>query len=383
MRWVLAKDLIQIFSDFDGGNICVVSLDDPKNIRLEIRKDNQSDFYQYFCFRVTGAAGVSCRFVIENAGGASFAEGWKGHQVVANEGDDLWPRIETQYDKGQLIFEFTPQSNFATLACFASYSMERHTQLVQSCGQPSGLAHHIILGRTLDGQSLDLLRFGERGKKKKKIWAIARQHPGETMAEFWMEGFLARLNDPFDPVAKALRSQTEIYVVPNMNPDGSRRGNLRTNAVGKNLNREWADPSMEKSPEVFLVRQKMIETGVDLCLDVHGDETIPHVFIAGFEGIPNLKPSQMQSYHDFRENLARITPDFQTKVGYDPTPPGKANLGLCTNWVANHFGCLAMTLEMPFKDHDDQPDDEFGWSPQRSSQLGWACLDAIWQSLRV
>ena len=35
-----------------------------------------------------------------------------------------------------------------------------------------------------------------------------------------------------------------------MNPDGTWRGHLRTNAVGANLNREWANPSRETSPEV-------------------------------------------------------------------------------------------------------------------------------------
>jgi len=35
-----------------------------------------------------------------------------------------------------------------------------------------------------------------------------------------------------------------------MNPDGSWRGHLRTNASGANLNREWGDPTPDKSPEV-------------------------------------------------------------------------------------------------------------------------------------
>ena len=35
-----------------------------------------------------------------------------------------------------------------------------------------------------------------------------------------------------------------------MNPDGAAAGNLRTNSVGANLNREWADPSEGQSPEV-------------------------------------------------------------------------------------------------------------------------------------
>lgn len=42
-----------------------------------------------------------------------------------------------------------------------------------------------------------------------------------------------------------------LVQMPNVNPDGSIRGHLRTNAVGANLNREWKEPSIERSPEVL------------------------------------------------------------------------------------------------------------------------------------
>lgn len=41
-----------------------------------------------------------------------------------------------------------------------------------------------------------------------------------------------------------------VSQVPNMNPDGSYHGHLRTNLLGANLNREWASPTMQYSPEV-------------------------------------------------------------------------------------------------------------------------------------
>ncbi len=44
---------------------------------------------------------------------------------------------------------------------------------------------------------------------------------------------------------------------------------------------------MERSPEVYLVREKMLETGIDMFLDVHGDEALPYNFVAGSEGNPN------------------------------------------------------------------------------------------------
>ena len=71
------------------------------------------------------------------------------------------------------------------------------------------------------------------------------------MASWWMEGFLGRLLDPADPVARALLASTTLHIIPHMNPDGGSRGHLRTNAVvSANLNREWDSPLPERSPEV-------------------------------------------------------------------------------------------------------------------------------------
>ena len=97
------------------------------------------------------------------------------------------------------------------------------------------------------------------------------------------------------PLRRKLLEKAQFYIVPNMNPDGSRRGQLRTNACGAPLNREWLNPSMERSPEVFLTREKMEETGVDFFIDVHGDEGLPFCFAAGFEGIPNLKEHRIET----------------------------------------------------------------------------------------
>lgn len=58
------------------------------------------------------------------------------------------------------------------------------------------------------------------------------------------------------------------------------------------------------------------------------------------------------------------------------SPPGKANLSMATNQIAERYGCLAMTLEMPFKDATATPDPVTGWSPARSARLARACLEA-------
>ena len=231
-----------------------------------------------------------------------------------------------------------------------------------------------------------MITIGAPGPEKRTIWVTARQHPGETMAEWWMEGFLNRLLDPISADAKHLLEYAVFHVVPNMNPDGSARGHLRTNAAGVNLNREWHEPSLESSPEVYFVLNKMIETGCDLALDVHGDEALPYNFIAGTEGIPSWSDRLEDLLERFKSSYMKSSNGvFQTQYGYPRNSPGKANLTICSNALAERFECLAMTLEMPFKDDANHPDKQFGWSPERAKQLGADALSpllAVMPSLR-
>jgi len=57
--------------------------------------------------------------------------------------------------------------------------------------------------------------------------------------------------------------------------------------------------------------------------------------------------------------------------------PGEANMSMSTTQLAERYGCVSMTLEMPFKDNFNLPDEVYGWSPQRSKYLAYACLDAL------
>jgi murein tripeptide amidase MpaA len=366
---------LSITSGFDSGNIIVTSIEGD-TATLEIRKDAQSDFYQWFHFRLAGAKGRPVTLKITNCGGSAYPGGWANYQARYSVDRDDWRCADTLYADGVLTITHTPEADAVWFAYFAPYSMERHHDLVQRTAAAPGVSL-IQLGQTLDGQPIDLLRMGTGAKQ---VWLYARQHPGESMAEWWMEGALDCLTDEIDPVARTLREKCTLHIVPNMNPDGSARGHLRTNAVGVNLNREWASPSAERSPEVLCVRDEMDQTGVHWAMDVHGDEAIPANFIAGFEGIPNWTDDQGERFYAYREALAAQTPDFQTKLGYPKSAPGKANLTMSTNQLANrfaHLGCVSMTLEMPFKDHDMNADPQRAWSPERCRQLGRDCLAVL------
>lgn len=368
---------MQISANFDSGNIDVISAQDPSNIELAIKKDHQSEFYQWFHFKLHNTEHVEHVMHLTNAGKSAYVEGWENYQAVASHDRQHWFRVPTEFDGEKLTIKFTPEFDATYFAYFAPYSYERHQDLLHNA-QLDIDCQLQVLGQTLDGRDMSVLKVGEEGEGKKVIWLTARQHPGESMAEWFMEGFIDRLLDEDDGVARSLLNSAVFYLVPNMNPDGSARGHLRTNAKGVNLNREWQTPSMENSPEVYLVREKMLATGVDMHLDIHGDEALPFNFVAGCEGIPSYDERIQGLEEKFKNVLLAITPEFQDDKGYDKDKPGQANLTVASNWVGEQFKCLAYTVEMPFKDNDLLPDYSVGWSDERSSLFGRDFLTAIY-----
>ncbi len=364
---------ITINAAFDGGNIRLLR-GDGDTIDLEIVHDRDSDFYQWFSFRVAGAGGRNVTFRIVNAGGSAYPGGWPNYRARVSTDRAAWRQVaDTRYTGGVLQFTHRFDGDIAWFAYFAPYAMDRHDDLIARIAAAPGASHR-ELGRSIDGRAIDCIDIGSGPKH---VWLYARQHPGEPMAEWFMEGALERLTDAADPVTAALLAKATFHCVPNMNPDGTYRGHLRTNAVGVNLNREWHAPTLERSPEVLCVLSAMDASGVAFAIDVHGDEAIPANFMAGFEGIPGWTDAQGEKFTEYGNRLAAASPDFQTEKGYPKAAPGKANLTMSTNQIAERFGAVAMTLEMPFKDHDPSPDAEFGWSPARSKMLAHSCLEVL------
>lgn len=379
---------LHINSQFDSGNISIQSIEIDTNgdydVKLSIDLDNHSEFLQWFHFEASGLSGKRTHFSIENAGNTTYPDGWKDFNVVCSDNLQDWYRLPSEFNGQSLRWTVEPGSNIMRFAYFAPYSLERQAEFLAAVGDQAGVSYE-NLGQTLDGRQLPYLIIDkhpdDEPEAQHPVWVVARQHPGESMASWWIEGWLDRLLDEDDATSRALRRKAIIHVMPNMNPDGSFRGHLRTNAAGANLNREWAAPSMETSPEVYVTRNRMDKTGVHLALDIHGDEALPYNFIAGTEGVTGWNETRDRQLINFKHTVAALNPDFQTVHGYPRNRPDSANLSFCSNQLAHRFNCLAMTLEMPFKDTKDTPRPNVGWSPDRCQRLGATFVDAVYLAL--
>ncbi|GAX11924.1 hypothetical protein FisN_8Lh010 [Fistulifera solaris] len=392
---------VRISCAYDGGNIQFRStrpneLDSTiTDVIVVVKQDEYTELEQiahkqYFSFRSTVNDSITkCRYILDNASTTSYPEAWKDATVCYSSDlydPDSWKRVlNTRYENGKLVWDMQ-HTGTMYFAYFPPFSYQRHLDLISKCQQKTTV---LSLGQSLEGREIECVKVGTG---ERLAWIIHRQHPGETMAEFYAEGLLSRLlnlNDDDstnDPVVKQVLEMYTFYIVPCMCPDGAVRGHLRTNAAGANLNREWATkhyyeaPTLERSPEVFWVLRHMDETGVDVFLDVHGDEEIPYNFLSGAEQTPAWGPRLQALHGAFGAAYERSNSDMQLEIGYPPpeSPEQAAQyMNVATNQVSNRFNCLGMTLEMPFKDCWTNKNPERGWSPARSRQLGAGVLEAF------
>ena len=448
-----------INSSFDGGSIeCVECCEDAANVRLRLLPDPVSlneggkIFRQHFdftCSKISPAEelprDVIC-FRIENAR-ASMC-GYESYTAMYSlDGSEDWKRCDetgtTQIDEegdGALVLSVnvvrhspdspgggdipgggdSPDGRSSSsssrkkrvctvhVAYFVPYRYDtQHADLIARCLQ-SPLVTRSCAGLSVEKREIDLLTITDRStppEGKMAVWIVCRQHPAETMAEWWADGFLGRLldGDPLkgaDPARDALLRGSVVNIICCANPDGAALGLTRTNAAGMNLNREWSTPTEEHTPEIVGILAKIAESpssSCDFVLDVHGDETLPRPVLCC---APAWDARLDRLQRAFWAELASANSDFSLEDSlphliHIPPAPGDAagqcktgadrldnmaetgaNLTLCSTQLAFRHDCLAMTLEQCFL---------APWSVEKSKQLGADMIQplaAILPSLR-
>jgi murein tripeptide amidase MpaA len=376
-----ALDTIHIDATIPSGRITVLSADDAADIRLEIPSDANSFYRGWFHFRASGIRGKACCYRLMNAGGfpdrPGFENPWMDTGPLASHDGVNWFRVPARFDGTVYSFEHTADADICYYAPFAPYPAEREQRLLADA-QASSLVRVRTLGHSAQRRPVDMLTLGTEGPARKAVWVIARQHPSETQGGFFIEGLLERLLDTEDVVARSLLDKACFHIVPNMNPDGSALGFFRTNTLGVDLNREWASPSAERSPEVLAVRQAMLETGVDFCIDCHADPGLSCNFVWPSQNVPNWNAGRAEVFGLFEQAWHAAAPEYGYGEAYPGGVPKEAELSMAWNWIGNRFpGSLSVLLEQPFKDTRRTPVPATGWTPQRAARFGASFLDGL------
>ena len=362
--------MITIENTFESSNIVVEAVTNS-DVQLSIRPDTNAQYFQWFYFRAIAPTDIQYTYRILNAFGASYHQAWIGYRVLASYDDVNWFRIPTRYDGSHLIWSLKPKNQVVSFAFFVPYQAHQRETLLQEATAASHITQS-LLGKSLNDQDIMCLTIGDSTDTTKKVvWVVARQHAGETMAEYAAEGLIRRLMELDDVGTKQLLQQAVIYVVPNLNPDGSVLGNLRANAAGVDLNRIWDSPA-ENSPEIGIVLEEMGKTGVDYFLDIHGDEERPYLWMESSTHNPDLDIIHNKFKQYFWDHFPEMgeTPE-EIVSGVMEAP------GMSIQHMEKRFGCPGWVIELPFK--ETPVGDTL--LPDGCMRFGHACVDALLHSM--
>lgn len=264
---------------------------------------------------------------------------------------------------------------------------ETTEQLRRTVADHPDIATLSSIGKSYEGRDLNLLKISDNAaadENEPEVLFTCNQHAREHLTTEMCLHIVSRFTDgyPADPAVKQFVDSREIYVIPNVNPDGSEfdisggdyhgwRKNRQPNGsgpVGTDLNRNWAykwgccdgsstDPGAEdyrgasafSAPETRAVANfvdSRVVGGVQqikAALDVHTfSELVMWPF--GYTTDPTaegMSAAQAKRYQDLGERMAQTN-------GYTPEQSSALYItdGDITDWTWGQHRILSFAFEM-------------------------------------
>jgi cytosolic carboxypeptidase protein 6 len=115
----------------------------------------------------------------------------------------------------------------------------------------------IPIGQSKGGRSLEVLKIGEADDSE-MLMVISMQHPPELTGFLAMQAFVEELVKD-TPAARKFRRKYNLYLMPQMNPDGVAEGHWRHNLGGIDLNRDWVNFNQPETKALAQFMEKKVE----------------------------------------------------------------------------------------------------------------------------
>jgi len=210
-----------------------------------------------------------------------------------------------------------------------------------SCIRTNPLARVQVIGRTVEGRDLELIRVGDANAPY-RVFVRARAHPWEAGSSWVVEGLIQRLLRADELSGKFLERYC-VYVLPMANKDGVARGRTRFNLQGKDLNRDWStSANAELAPENYALEnwlKEMLKAGKPpyLALELHNDGN----------GQLQLSCAQVPQLKEYRERMSILESLLRQQTWFTEgsTPPTFRNAGTLADGWLERFGLDAVVHE--------------------------------------
>lgn len=268
---------------FENASPLWYELDTAKTLQLHLIYDNERSSPNraagHFHLRLVGKPNADIRVELNNLDNvwnsvaSSVARELKA-AVISEDGVN-WTSIPMEpTPDGRVGFQVNLSGGSLYIARVEPYRISDLEKLLTKIRKHPSVKISSI-GKTHEGRDLEMVQIGS-DTAPKRVFLRARAHPWEAGGNWVLEGLIARLLQD-DDVAKRCLQKYCVYIMPMANKDGVARGKTRFNMLGKDLNRNWDEPTdASLAPENAALEswlESMIQNGKrpSLAIELHND----------------------------------------------------------------------------------------------------------------
>ena len=370
---------IEIDQDFESGNIDDVEELDPLHFSCKARKDT-SWRPLWFYFRLKNAAEKEITIEIANAkeclGGS---HSWIKARPVFSYDQKNWDRIiNTIYSEDSGIFSFKQkfQGDTVWVAFCYPYTYKDLKNYLSEI-EKSPYVTVDVIGKTGEGRNLYVLTLTESSSDMADrfgVWAVARQHAGETPGSYTVKGMINFLLSA-DELASKIRKRFVYKIVPMVDIDGVCKG-----VYGKGSKpADFADEDWRPNPihpEIAAIRKAIQDYTTSSRYDVFIDFHAPsggdvNYFAIGSDAWGRLHQEQKR----FMSLVEKSNPELYSSedfVEWDEDPTSTLGFSVIDQYKSH--GMLVLAPETSYNQN------RLGqyMTPSLMCEYGKAIARAIW-----
>ena len=256
-------------------------------------------------------------------------------KVSANGSD--WENLDFMTKDGVLTFHINATANTLWIAGQELFGNQDYEHWMKELGKKRAL-QRLQLGQSTQGRPISAL-ISSPSQNKEWLVLLGRQHPPEVTGMLAMLPFTERLLSD-DLLAKKFRQRFNLFIVPNLNPDGVSNGHWRHNIQGIDLNRDWINFSQVETKLVRDKLNKIVAEGGKMVMAIDFHSTQQDVFYT-MPSDYGMEPSKL--VENWLDTLKLKTASSFVVRNKPGTSPGR---GVFKQYFTDTFKVHAITYEM-------------------------------------
>lgn len=249
---------MKIINNYDGSSIDIIDNDLENNrVVLSVKKEN-NEYSNYFNFIVENI-NKKGKIIIKNIDKVKYKSNIIPLYKITNGTYEKLSDDKINIKDDKYIIEIEKNEKIE-ISSYPRYTQDNLDNYIKKINNKNIEITNDVIYKILIGD-----------KNKKTIVIIGRQHPGETLSSFFIEGIINYILDN-----KNKFNDTNFLIFPIVNKNGVKNGNHRYyNNI--DYNRIWNKNNVAE--EIDYIKEELKNYNINLFIDVHCDEVTKDNYI--------------------------------------------------------------------------------------------------------